>query len=151
MLNNYIVPLTESRIIDYDDVQAIDLDQAAADVSRFVVPFKCEVWQAQLHIIETCGGRTPGVVKFDKRPTLGSDSSRGDGDIASFAMGATAAGKVLYDNAGRATILYPGDEVVVEITTRPTSGSPAGHFVPMLLVKPIAEMDANLSDMVETA
>lgn len=151
MLSNYIVPLHESRMIDFDDVVGIDLDQAAADVARFVVPFKCEVHQAQLHITETCGGSTPGVVMFDRRPTLGSDSSRGSGDIASFAMAATAAGKVLFDNVARGTVLYPGDEVIVEITTRPTSGSPAGHFVPQLLVKPISEMDANLTDMVETA
>lgn len=150
MLENTIVELVESRMIDYDDVEGIDLDQAAADVSRFVVPFKCEVFLAALAITEVCAGTTPGVVKMDKRPTLGSDTSRGNGDIGEFAMGTTAAGKLLYDLAGRGTILYPGDEVVVEITTRPVTGA-SGHFIPKLLVKPIPEMLANLTDMVETA
>jgi hypothetical protein len=152
MLSNYIVPLHESRMIDYDDVEGIDTDQSPADVSRFVVPFKCEVFLAGLAITETCAGdSTKPVVAFDKRPTLGSDSSRGDGDIANFVCGATAAGKVLYDLAGRGTVLYPGDEVVVQLVTAATGGSKAGHFIPLLLVKPIAEMPANLTDMVETA
>ncbi|MBU2550231.1 MAG: hypothetical protein KKB20_17615 [Proteobacteria bacterium] len=128
----------------------IDLDQTAADVGKFSVPFKCEVLMAGLTIVETCAGTTPGVVKFDLRPTAGSDTSRGDGDIATFAMGTTAAGKVLYDKAGIGTTLEPGNEVVVEIATQPVTG-PAGQFIPFLLVKPVPETIANLDNMVETA
>ncbi|MBU2549026.1 MAG: hypothetical protein KKB20_11470 [Proteobacteria bacterium] len=139
---------------DYDaagvSAEGIDLDQAAADVGKFLVPFKCQVIQAGLAVTETCGGATPGVVKYDKRPTAGSDASRGDGDIAAFNMAATAAGKFLYDKAGLGTVLEPGEEVVVEIATQPTGGTPAGHFVPCLLVQALPEVAANLSNLVET-
>ena len=151
MLENYIIPLPVVKQIDFDDILGIDLDQVAADVAHILVPFKCEVVRAQLIITETCGGTTtPGVVKFDKRPTAGDAAARGDGDIAEFNMAATAAGNVLYDEVASGTILNAGDEVVVEITTAPVDAA-AGHFEPVLLVKPMSESLANLADMVETA
>jgi hypothetical protein len=150
MLENYIIPLPVVKQIDYDDTAGIDLDQSAADVARILVPFKCEVVMAQLIITETCAGTTPGVVKMDRRPTAGSDTGRGDGDIGDFAMGTTAAGKVLYDDVAKGTVLNAGDEIVVQITTQPVTG-PAGHFEPVLLVKPLSETKANQSDLVATA
>lgn len=148
------IPL-EFRHLDYDaagvGTLGVDLDQTAADVGFFTIPFKCELVFTGLGITETCAGSTPGVVKFDKRPTGGSNSGRGDGDIADFKMGTTEAGKMLYDRAGLGTILYPGQEVMVEITTQPTGGSPAGHFNPVLMVVPIPEMPFNLPGLVETA
>jgi hypothetical protein len=149
MLENYIIPLPVVKVVDYDDVAGIDLDQTAGDVARILVPFNCVVERAQLIITETCAGTTPGVVKMDRRPTAGSDSGRGDGDIASFAMAATAAGKVLYDEVAKGTVLNAGDEIVVQITTQPVTG-PAGHFEPVLLVSPKSETKANMSDMVAT-
>jgi hypothetical protein len=151
MLENYIVSLPVVKVVDYDDVAGIDLDQAAADVARILVPFNCVVVRAMLIVTETCGGSTTGVVQFDRRPTAGSDASRGSADIANFAMVTTAAGKVLYDEVAKGTVLEAGDEIVVEITTRPTSGSPAGHFEPVLLVQPKSETLANMADMVATA
>jgi hypothetical protein len=150
MLENYVIPLPVVKQIDFDDTAGIDLDQVAADVARILVPFKCEVVMAQLIITETCAGSTPGVVKMDRRVTAGSDSGRGDGDIGEFAMGTTAAGKVLYDEVAKGTVLNAGDEVVVQITTAPVTG-PAGHFEPVLLVKPLSETKANQTDMVATA
>ena len=128
----------------------VDLDQTAADVAGFSIPFKCAVDRAQLHITEACAGPPPGVVDMDSRPTAGSDTGRGAADIAHFLMGTTAAGKLLYDLAGQNTILYPGMEVVVQIATQPVTG-PAGHFVPQLLVVFIPEEIINLSAMVATA
>lgn len=151
MLENYTIPLPCVKQIDYDDILGVDLDQAAADVAHFIVPFNCVVVMAQLVVTETCGGSTPGVVKFDRRPTAGDDGSRGNGDIAEFNMAATAAGKVLYDEVAKGTMLNAGDEVIVEITTRPVSGTPAGHFEPVLLVQPKSETKANMSDLVATA
>ena len=115
------------------------------------MPFKCQVVRAQLNITETCaGGDATPVTKFDLRPTLGSSSSRGDGDIANFVMGTTAQGKVLYDEAAIGTVLEPGDEVVVEVTTRAAGAGAAGHFRPDLLVQVIPETKANMADMVVT-
>ena len=150
MLENYIVALPVVKQIDFDDILGIDLDQSPADVAHILVPFKCEVVRAQLTVTEVCAGTVKGVVAMDKRPTAGSDASRGAADIASFAMGTTAVGKVLYDEVAKGTILYPGDEVVVEIVTQPTDAA-TGHFEPELLVKPLSESLANLTDMVATA
>jgi hypothetical protein len=136
--------------IDYDDAAGIDLDQTAGDVAAFVIPFRCEVLLAGLVITETCAGTTPGQVDFDLRPTAGSDSSRGAADIAHFAMGTTAAGKVLYDKVAVGTVLEPGQEVVCEIKVQPVTGA-AGHFRPFLLVKQLPEVLGNLTNMVETA
>jgi hypothetical protein len=146
------IPLT-FRHADYDAAgvvaAGVDLDQTAADVGYFSIPFKCQVYLAGLEITETCAGTTPGVVKMDKRPTAGSDTDRGNGDIATFNMGTTAAGKFLYDVAGRGTVLNPGEQVVVEIATQPVTG-PAGQFNPVLLVVPVPETMANMANAVET-
>lgn len=145
------VPLPLHLFVDYDDAQGVDCDQVAADVGIFSIHNKCEVVRSHLSVTETCvGATTTPVVKFDKRPTAGSDTDRGDGDIANFVMSTTAAGKNLYDEVAQGTILYPGEEVVVQLVTRPV-GSPAGHFIPALYVKHIPETQANLSDTVETA
>lgn len=151
MLENYVVALPCVHIIDYDDAAGIDIDQSAADVARFLVPFKCEVYRAGLIVSETCGGSTQGQIKFDKRPTVASDTNRTDGTIGHFYMGTTAAGKMLYDAVGAGEILVPGEEVIVEIAVQATGGSPAGHVLPVLLVKPISETIANLTNMVATA
>ncbi len=150
MLLNIEIPLIPSYLVDYDDTDGIDLDQSAADVAVFAIPFKCEIVRAMLAISETCAGTTPGVVDFDIRPTINDDTNRTAATAGHLLMGTTAKGKVLYDEVGAGTILYPGQEVVVEIATQPVA-DPAGHFRPMLLVKPVPEVVGNLDDMVETA
>lgn len=149
--DDILIPLLLDLFIDYDDVAGVDCDQSPADVGVFHVPFKCEVVRAQLVVTETCAGSsTTPVVDFDKRPTAGSDTNRGAADIAHFVMATTAQGKVLYDEAALGTVLEPGDEVVVQLTTAAV-GTPTGHFRPQLLVKMIPETKANMSDLVETA
>ena len=136
--------------VDYNDLLGIDLDQSAADMGSFVIPFRCEVFQAGMMVTETCAGATyTPVVKFDLRPTAGSDTSRGDGDIAELKLLTTAAGKVMIDEVAKGDILEPGEEVVVELATQPVGGA-AGHGIPFLLVKYIPEIPDNLSDIVET-
>ena len=149
--SDLLIPLPLDLFLDYDDTAGVDCDQTPADVGVFHVPFKCEVVRAQLNITETCAGAdaTP-VTKFDLRPTLGSAASRGDGDIANFVMGTTAQGKVLYDEVALGTVLEPGDEVVVEVTTQAAGVGAAGHFRPDLLVQMIPETKANMADMVAT-
>lgn len=137
--------------IDYDDAAGVDMDQSPADVGVFIVPFRCQIVLAGGVVTETCAGSssTP-VVKFDKRPTAGSDGSRGDGDVAVLNLSTTAAGKVIYDLDAIGDVLEPGEEVVVELTTQAV-GSAAGHLRPFLLVEYLPETLANLSDMTETA
>lgn len=146
------IPLPIKFDVDYDDAVGIDCDQTAGDVATFSVPFPCEVFEAGLTVKETCGGAsTTPAVKFDKRPTAGSDTNRGDGDVASFALSTTEAGKVMYDIAGQGVALEPGNEVVVQLTVQATGSGAAGHFIPYLLVKYNPETRANLTNMVETA
>jgi hypothetical protein len=138
--------------IDYDDAGGVDMDQVAADVGVFVIPYKCEVFRSGLVVSEACaGGDATPVVDFDLRPTAGSDTNRGAADIAHFVLATTAAGKVMYDEAAQGTVLEPGQEVVVQLTTAAAGAGAAGHVHPFLLVKEIPETVANMSDMVVTA
>jgi len=148
--SDLLIPLPLDLFIDYDDAAGVDCDQSPADVGVFHVPFKCQVVRAQLNVTEVCAGSsTTPIVDFDLRPTLGSDASRGAADIAHFIMGTTAAGKVLYDEVAIGTVLEPGDEVIVQLTTAAV-GTPTGHFRPDLLVQQMPETKANMTDMVAT-
>ena len=151
MRSDLPISLPEDRLVAID-VLGIDCDQSPADVAVFKIPFKCFVVLALLIITEaSSGGTTTAVVKYDKRPTAGDDTSRGDGDIANFILATTAIGKVLYDKAAYGTVLSPGDEVVVQLVTAATGSPKTGHFRPVLLVQYMPEVIANLTDMVETA
>jgi len=136
----------------YADAQGIDMDGATGDKAFFQIPFRCQVVLAGVVVTEVCAGSsTTPVVKFDLRPTAGSDTDRGDGDIANLVLSTTAAGKVMYDEDAVGDVLEPGEEVVVELATAAVGGSPTGHVRPFLLVEYLPETLANLSDMVETA
>ena len=149
--SDMLISLPLDLFIDYDDAAGVDCDQSAADVGVFHVPFKCEVQRAQLVITETCGGdTTTPVVDFDSRPTAGSDTSRGAADIAHFVCSTTAQGAVMYDEAGLGTVLEPGEEVVVQLTTAATGTNKAGHFRPELLVKQIPETKGNMTNLTAT-
>jgi hypothetical protein len=138
--------------IDYDDLEGIDMAGGAEDKGSFSIPYRCEVFAAGVVVTETCaGGTSTPVVDFDLRPTAGSEGSRGSADIAHLVLGTTAAGKVMYDEAAKGTILEPGQEVVVELQTKADGASAAGHVLPFLLVSYIPETFANLEDMTETA
>jgi hypothetical protein len=150
------ITLPYENIVDYsaltDDILGFDMDQTAKDLAVFSIPFRCEVIEAGLVVTETnAGGTTTPVVDFDKRILPGSDAGRVDEAIAHFVLSTTAAGKVLYDKAAIGTILDPGAEVVVQLTTAATGGSKAGHVRPYLLVKYRPETIANLANKVETA
>lgn len=151
MLLNIEIPLFAALPLDYNDALGVDCDQTAADVGVITIPFKCEVVRAQVTVTEVCAGSTSTpVVDFDKRPTAGSDTGRGSADIGHLVLSTTAAGKVMFDEVANGTVLYPGEEVVVQLATAAV-GTPTGHFYPVLIVKPIPEETVNLSDMVETA
>lgn len=140
------------------DEQGIDLAVCADgdDAGAFLVPFRCSTHMAAVAILEGIAGAgdpTP-IIKFDLRPTAGSDTSRGDGDIGTINLGVTGAsaqGDYVYDRAAFGTELTPGNEVVVELasTTYGLAGA-AGHIWPALLVRYVPEARANLSAMQET-
>ena len=149
--SDLLISLPLDLFLDYDDTAGIDCDQTPADVGVFHVPFKCQVVRGQASVTETCAGATTTpVLKFDKRPTAGSDTSRGDGDIADLVLGTTAQGKTIYDEVAIGAVLEPGEEVVVEVAVQATGTGAAGHVRPELLVQQMPETKANMADMVVT-
>ncbi len=136
--------------VDYDDPLGIDMDQAAGDKAVFPVPQRCMVVYAGALVTEGCAGSTSTpVVKFDKRPTGGSDTDRGDGDIGELNLQTTPAGKLMVDQVAFGQELQPGEEVVVQLTTAAV-GTPTGHIRPVLMVKLADDTIVNLANVIET-
>jgi hypothetical protein len=52
------ISLPYHSAVDYNDLLGIDMDQGAADMGSFIVPFKCKVLLAGLTITETNAGAT---------------------------------------------------------------------------------------------
>jgi hypothetical protein len=149
------VALPLSLFADYNAAGGIDCAGSTGDKGVFTIPFKCSIIKAGCIVTENCSGAvTTPVVKFDKRPTAGSDVGRGDGDIAEIKLSTTIAGKVMYDRVAEGTNLVPGEEVVVELTTAAMQGeatSGTGEIRPFLYVEYLPEVTANLTKMVATA
>ena len=127
---------------------------STADIHIFTIPFRCRPIRAGFTITQTVSGGIAPVVAFDRRPTAGSDSSRGDGDVGTLTLTATgASGKAYYENtdyvaAGTGSwvaTLDEGEQVVVEVKT--ASGG-NGQGIPWLVVEVDPEQPANNSAMV---
>jgi hypothetical protein len=146
-MKRYLFP----DLLGSTDAAGIDCDGTPGDFAVFTIPYKCTVIRAACTVTEVCAGSTSTpVVAFDKRPTAGSDTSRGAADVANFALSTTAAGKVMYDEGGAGVALEPGNEVVVQLVTAAV-GTPTGHFRPHLEVMEIPDTPGNLDNLVETA
>lgn len=119
---------------------ALDATGDAADTLKVVTPITVVAIGVLCSV--ACTG-TNGVVKFDKRPTLGSDTSRGDGDVGTINLADPTAGKLT-----KAFItpqdFDPGEEIVPQVTTATTAGD--GHHV--IFYRERHEQDANLSNVV---
>lgn len=80
--------------------------------------------------VDAAGGL---VLKADIRPTAGSDSSRGDGDAGvmtlTSAQANKAAGKVVRTRPASPAIVYPGQQVVLQLTTAADSGAGLAFIV----------------------
>lgn len=151
MLEQGTISLPFMQFLGNTAVLGVNLDQAPADVGVFIAPFRCKIKYAGGVVTATCGGvTTTPVVGFDRRPTAGSDASRGSSDIGSLALGTTVAGRVMYDAKAQNVILEPGQEVICKVTVRATGVGAAGHIRPFMVVEPLAETMANLSRMVKT-
>jgi len=141
----------ETGVTVDDTKMAIDFPgHATGDLGIFEIPFKCEVAGTALLIKE--GTSDADIrVKFDKRPTAGSDTSRTDGtlgDIILGTSGASEAGAFVYDDAGAMTVLQPGHEVVAQLIT--TDSCTTGMAWPFLLVRQVPETMANWTNAQET-
>jgi hypothetical protein len=137
---------------------------ATADIGFFRIPFKCEAIEAGAFILADFVGASiaDAELKFDLRPTIGSDTNRGDGDIADLNFGTTGAseaGKQVWDIVAQTAelitgqgvgILLPGNEVVVQNMFAGTNIT-TGKVWPYLLVRYIPEVRDNLAALTETA
>ncbi len=82
---------------------------------------------------------TGAVIKAFKNGTSGTL-------LATFTMGTTAADKVVYLDVAD-TLFDAGDYIAWELTTKPNS---TGTVMPSVLVEPVPETAANISDMTTT-
>lgn len=118
----------------------------AADKVTFTIADDVEIVEIGLIIAGAdAGGAT---VKFDKRPTAGSDTSRGDGDIGEITIpAADSLGKVLYEKVSDTTVLR-GEQIVVQVTAE---GVTALNVVPYYKYVPIRTKRENQGSKVVAA
>lgn len=120
--------------------------QTAADKHTFTIADDVEIVEIGLVIAgDDNGGAT---VKFDKRPTAGSDTSRGDGDIGEITIpAADSQGQVLYEKVSDVTVLR-GEQIVVQVTVE---GVAALNVVPYYKYVPIRTKRENQGSKVVAA
>ena len=82
------------------------------------------------------------VVAFDKRPTAGSDTGRGDADVASLSIPTTtAAGKLFLNELATPIEIDAGEQIVAQVTTASSSAG-SGIYVVYFQPRPIHSNDA---------
>ena len=133
----------------YEVIVAKDASVAsAADVGDWAPGYIPHIIRAVALVFTTVSQAT-GVIKVDKRVAAGSDTGRGDGDIATlnYTAAGSVAGQVIYKD-GLDIEIKPGEEAVFQVTdATPSSGN--CHLI--LYVEPRWDTPANESDMTATA
>lgn len=130
--------LRESRQVIVEQPSTTVTVASTGDKKTFAIPFNCTVLRVGF-IVTAAFTVTAAVIEFDRRPTPGSDTGRGAGDVGILTAptAAQAIGRTLYDDVQ--VDLKGGEEVVVEVTTAAT----AGDGIPFLEIVPRAEEPAN--------
>ena len=120
---------------------------STADIATFPIPFKAKVVRAYVIVNGSSSNATRFIIKFDKRPTAGSDTDRGDGDVGSLSKTASISqqGKYLYEDPSSTVTVEEGDQVIAEVTT--ANGDACAVDVGILLERR-PELAANNSSMV---
>ncbi len=117
---------------------------SAADVADFAPGYQPVIIRAVALVFTTSVNAT-GALKIDKRPTAGSDTGRGDGDIATinYTTVTGAQGKVVFkENID--VELKPSEEAVAQVTDATPS---AGNAHIILFFEPRWEVPGNNTDM----
>jgi hypothetical protein len=138
--------MSELQKIEVEMAKTADLN-SLADCGSFAPGYMSYIVRAVAAVINN-DVAAAGVLKFDKRPTAGSDVSRGDGDVAILNLSTLhTGGKVVYKD-GLNIRLDPGQEIVAEVTDV-TGASDTARVI--LYLEPTWERPANNTAMVATA
>ncbi len=142
----YIVNRYETAMRKSTGERIVDIDAGTGDVALWgpnCVPHIVRMAAIALNADVS----NAGVVKFDLRPTTGSDTSRTDGTVATInipvttAFTAGSAQPVYYHVPSSPVTVYPGQEVVAEVTD--TAAGATGVSI-TLWVEAIYEVPANV-------
>jgi len=120
---------------------------STGDKLTITTPMKCTVERVFAVIEGGSAHATGAIIKFEERPTAGSDTGRGDGDVGVISKtgGTNQQGKYLYEEPTTLLTLLEGGQVVVEVTT---ANGDALNAVVGVIVRPVAERPGNNSAMV---
>lgn len=102
---------------------------STADIYTFTLPRRCQVTEIGVVDIVNAGSDAY-TVKFDRRPTAGSDTGRGDGDVGTL----TSVASPTVGEATRRFVdveLNKHDQVVVEVTN---AGPASSTGIPYMCV-----------------
>jgi hypothetical protein len=136
---------TSGGLIEFRVARRADLNSAADVTGGTWAPAFQPMYVVGVAAIIDNDIGAAGVVKFDKRPTFGSDSGRGDGDVG--VLNLTTAhlqGMVVYKRVTPIKI-SPGEEVVAQVTDVAAASDTADL---VLLLSPSPDHPANMPDMV---
>ena len=129
------VQSTDWLLLGYD----VNTGTAGEVFAEMAIPYtKCKVKRVQVLVTEACTAAC--VINVWKNAI--ADATL----LAKFTMGATAIDKVVYLNVAD-TLLEAGDYISWELDVADTT---SGIVMPSLLVEPVPETAANISDMTTT-
>lgn len=139
--------MSELTKIEVELAAAADLN-SVADVTgaSFAPGYMSYIVRAVAVVINNDIGAA-GELRIDKRPTAGSDTSRGDGDIAIITLDTVHTGGTVVYQDGLNVRLDPGEEAVAQVTNA-TAASDTARII--LYLEPTWERPANNTAMVAT-
>lgn len=127
-------------------IKALDLS-TTGDKGNYA-PGPIPMYVRGVEVVCKTAGSAAGVVKGDKQPTAGSATGRGDGDVFVLTAPTTIAqGKVLHKDNMK-SLLKPGEQVVIEVTTAWTGVTIADVI---LFLEPAWEHADNNTNMIRSA
>lgn len=126
----------------------LELTGAEADVDstgdKVTFTFARSAQIIRVGIVVTGTDAGGGTIVFDKRPTAGSDTSRGAADMGSITLPASdQQGNFLYEEPSSELTVAAGDQIVCEVTVDSGTGP---NFVPVIHYLPLTDVMANESD-----
>ena len=100
---------------------------STADIDTFTPSFPVEIYEFGIVVTTSLTASDNLIIAADKRPTAGSDTGRGDGDIGTLTIAAADsdgvnAGDIIVCRPTTPVVLLPGEECVIEVTNATAAG-----------------------------